>query len=350
MIRYIASHGLPQKDYCQSKLDVCSNMTGMTKVSEGENQGWGNITVRFQTYALPCLEFLRYLCYRPDPERPGLYVKTVTQEWVDQLNWRQVAWWYQDDGGKQSASMVFSTHSFTKEECERLARWLTDNGVRAYAKKTRKRQNTYWIVRVPTLSSLVLAENIRPYMHETMLHKLPEPQTHTCPICGKAYIRKNSAATCLAPTCRTEHKRRVRQESEARITPEQKTRRHQKAYAAIRSDPERLEKFRTYQAERMTAIRNDPERAKAYSDNKKRWRRQRKQLGILERVNQTYTCACCGEQFQNTGRHKMSPRSPFIHCTQASCKAWAAERYADLRRARAREKWALTSSKTKSSA
>lgn len=340
MIRYAASHGGAQTEYCQSKLDIAKDLTGMTTVYEAENRGWGATLARFQTYALPCLEFLRYMCYRPDPDRPGMYLKTVTQEWVDQLNWRQVAWWYQDDGGRQGTSMVFSTHSFTQTECARLAAWLTANGVAARAKQTHKRQNTYWVVKVLSDAAEVLTEKIRPHMHPTMLYKLPTRKTITCVVCGKASRRQNSAVTCLSAVCRRAHRLESKREEHRRMTPEQRSAKYARFQESLKAAPEKVEKLKTYQAVRMQEIRKDPERAKAYNDNKKRWRAQRKALGIVERQNQTYTCGCCGKMFQNTATHKMSPRSPFIHCQKPACKLWATNQNADLRRARAREKWA----------
>lgn len=342
--RYRANHSEKQAAYCQSKLDLLRNYSNLKNVQISPNLGWGTSVARFWTLQSPIFEFLRCLCYRPDPERPGLYLKTVTQEWVDQLNWRQVAWWYQDDGCKQSRQMVFATHSFTKEECLRLVKWLTDHGVAAEVRRVRKRETYYWNVRVLSEASVALANHIRPFMHPSMRYKLPESKDGCpCLVCGKIVpptFGQGSSVQLCSDECRVVRQRSHGAKYYEQLTPQDRKDKLDSYMARLKEDPERYAKWRAYHAEKQREKFTVPEKIEKHKSWKKAYRARRKAEGSPEKKNQIHTCIYCADKFLNSGTHKMSKRSPFISCAKPECMAKRIESYADLRRAKAREKWA----------
>ena len=342
--RYRINHCEKQAAYCQTKLDLLRDYSNMSQVQIADNLGWGTSVARFSTLQSPIFEFLRSLCYRPDPDRPGFYLKTVTQEWVDQLNWRRVAWWYQDDGCKQARAMTFATHSFSKEEVGRLALWLSNNGVTgAAAKRTRKRESYYWILWIPSEGAATLADNIRPFMHPSMLYKLPDGKVDCpCLICGSpvpATFCGGRAQLC-SDKCRTQRARMRWETRAAKMTSEERAEKSARQMTKIKSDPIRYAEWRAYHATKQAEKFAVPEKIVAHKEWKKSYRAKRKQEGRPEKPNQTHTCCYCQTPFSNSGTHKMGKRSPVIYCPAPACVELGKDAYKEIRRQTAREKWA----------
>jgi hypothetical protein len=188
--RYRATHGLPQKDYCQLKEIILRNFV-RAPMEVIPNQGYGEFTARFWTLSSPEFDFLIPLCYRPDPIT-GKLKKTVTPEWVAHLTWEAVAWWFMDDGCRQENSLMIATHSFSKEEVDLLAVWLTANGCPAHAHKTRKgKTKTYYVLKIPTESAGKFKTQVDPFILPMMRYKLetagPRGTELSCTFCGGAF-------------------------------------------------------------------------------------------------------------------------------------------------------------------
>ncbi|MDB4353820.1 hypothetical protein N9Z02_00805 [Akkermansiaceae bacterium] len=343
--RYHAVHSTKQSAYCQSKLDLLKSYCNPSNVKEAKNQGFGNRVVRFATMTTPVFEFIRYLCYRPDTSMPSGFKKTITKELVDQLNWRQVAWWYQDDGCKQSRGMTFGTHAFSKKEVELLADWFRDNGVEAKPKSVSKRDKEYWILHVSTAGAEVLATMIRPFMHPDLLYKLPDSldKTGACLNCGtptKKSTNMGPPTQLCSKSCNQEWSRKRGRKRLAKMSPEEKKERSRRNREAIKADPKRYKAWKEYHANRRKKIASDPEKKAKANAYKRKWRKLRKAEGKPLRKLQSHICEYCKEEFLNNDKHKMSSHSPFISCQEPSCMEKRERDYRELRRTRARKKWA----------
>jgi predicted HicB family RNase H-like nuclease len=269
----------------------------------------------------PIFEFLRYLRYRPDPARPSYYLKNVTEEWVDQLNWRQVAWWYRDDGGKQGRQMVFATHSFTRVECDLLSGWLTQNGVPAETREVRKGAHFYWNVRVLTEASETLVEKLRPFMHPTMLYKLPEfDPAPLCAICGSPVLAQVCGAKS-SKLCSEACKKEVLRRKYAKFCsePGAPKAKYQASKMKLLQDPETHKARNRKSAAIARDLRLNPAWVQRTNELKKDSRKLRKASGNPERPCQTHTCMYCDQVFSNSPSHNMSKRSAFISCQVLAC-------------------------------
>ena len=348
---YRVNHSSKQADYCQSKLDLLLDYSSMREVQIAPNDGYGAFVARFWTLSTPIFGFVGRLCYAKDAARSCGARKYVTQEWVNQLNWRQVAWWYQDDGGKQARSMCFATHAFSREEVGRLTDWLTANGVEARPHKIEKGEKEYWQARCSTEGSVVLADRIREFMHPSMLYKIPHflEKESVCLECG-APTRKESTmgpvVKICSDACRNAREERRSQQKYANRTAEQRAATNARARAAWAAMPE---EERQAVSRYNNAFRySSDERRAEHNENKKVWRKRRKKAGIKERPTQQHTCQFCRATFENSATHKMGARSPAIYCPAPACLKAGEEAYKEIRRRTAREKWAKDRSATSS--
>jgi hypothetical protein len=339
--RYSAVHGIKQREYCQSKLDLLKDRCGSPILREDVNRGAGDRIVTFSTLSTPVLEFIRHICYRQDPSTPSCHKKAITGELLEQLNWRQIAWFYQDDGCKQSRQMHFATHDYTPQEVELLAAWFRSKGVDAKAKQVSKGEKRYWIVRVSTEGAMILTEKIGPFIHPSMLHKLPVFKASQCRVCPKTIPACKGPRRMFCSTeCKTAWEKERSQKRYKSLTKEQKQKRYKRNQELENANPERGRKRRKYLADYQKLKTGSGPKAAAHNEWKKNYRAKRKAEGRPEKSTQTRHCNYCDEDFQNSLTHKMSPRSPFISCAKKDCMERRTEDYKELRRARAREKWA----------
>ena len=339
--RYSAVHGIKQREYCQSKLDVLKVYCGSRILREDVNRGEGDKIVTFTTLSTPVFEFVRHLCYRLDPSTPSGHKKAITGELLEQLNWRQIAWFYQDDGCKQCRRMHFATHDYTPHEVELLAAWFRSNGVDTKAKQVSKGKKQYWIAEVSTAGALVLSGKIRPFMHPSMLNKLPVFEASECRVCGEVIP---ASIGMRQQFCSTDHRcawMKERASIRKKMMPKEKRNEaYRRSWEKMKSDPVRHQKYREYHAANQKLKTGNGPKAAAHNEWKKNYRAKRKAEGRPEKVTQTHTCKYCNEEFQNSLTHKMSHRSPFISCTKKDCSTRRTADYKELRRARDRAKWA----------
>lgn len=145
---------------------VCSKFEGLLgKVSkeprfDNRTKKWYNkFIVRF-------LAHNRYLDMYKLIYKNG--VKTITQEWLDKLTPRSIAYWFMDDGSRNGD---FATNCFTLQEIELCQKWFKDkfNIDTRIRKVTNKEQ---WLLFICVESRQTFDNLIKPYMHESMLYKL----------------------------------------------------------------------------------------------------------------------------------------------------------------------------------
>ena len=295
------------------------------KAEVRENGGYGDFTVRFHTRVSPMLMPFHRLCRTPDATRPGKWKKTVTQEWVNQLTWESVAWWYMDDGCKQNRSAMFNTQSFSKEEVDLLAGWFTKRGLEAEAKLTRKgRGKIYWILRISTASSERLAKKVRPFILPEMLYKIEGLGTQTrtcmCAFCGKEFqgngLTSKTRPSCKRPTCRAQSIQEIKRKHQATIDQKERYRNTKETLSLI---PEKKKQVRQLASERQRQRFQDPEYREAHNEWKKKYRVQRKQEGRPEKQGMELTCQFCQTPFRNTATHKVYRSSPITFCAAPAC-------------------------------
>ncbi len=161
-------HGTKQSEYCRHKAGLLADYVRTPPKIE-TNRGWGKEVCRFSTVTSPVFGELWATCIRRDGDRPR---KTVTRLWVDQLDWRSVAYWFMDDGSSQRGVASFSTHGFREHEVAMLAARLTQLGATANARPVRHGTRNYWVIRLGVPATRTLFEHVRPYVVPSMAYKL----------------------------------------------------------------------------------------------------------------------------------------------------------------------------------
>jgi hypothetical protein len=143
------------------------------------------------------------LAYRQDTTNPKKLIKTVTPEWLAQLTWEGIAWWYQDDGTlTQAGGVHISTHGFPQEQVELLANMLTERGVTAKAQQVKKGEKTYFIIVIGSEATREFIERVKSFVHPSMSYKVDlQTQTFlTCHFCGTSFLKKGGPPPA-APAC-----------------------------------------------------------------------------------------------------------------------------------------------------
>ncbi len=282
--RYRANHGFPQKDYCLRKYWLLKDHVG-TPPKDVPNKGFGTISVVFSTLSDPEFEFLEMLCLRPNPDKPGKLKKAVTPEWVAELTWEAVAWWFMDDGCKQNTALQISTHSFSKAEVDLLAGWLTARGCPAHSRQTRKGKKYYWILCIPTESAEIFVERVSPFILPMMRYKLEGIGRRglecSCMFCGDPMRQRNQRVSqdpcCRKPEClqKAAYNRNDRY-MEKLGQPE----RYRRTKERLEKEPEKKAAVRAEATRKQQERFKDPEYRAQHNAWKKEYRAQRKAAGL----------------------------------------------------------------------
>lgn len=187
------SHGDAQKDYLLWKASVL---------------GWGGELISRPSGYGSLVHSVRY--YDKDVLGPissvvlGPGGKTVTDEWIQKLNDKSLAIWYQDDGtwgkhGKKTVSGLrgercsyFHTSGFDPSSVRKLRGWLCDVGFPASIRIHKKK---YEVIYLCHTSTLKLWERIAPYLFlNSKVDLLPRPGLIDCR-CGFPVERRD--VVCL---------------------------------------------------------------------------------------------------------------------------------------------------------
>jgi len=275
--RYRLAHGAIQADYCRHKAAILGSLISV-QPKIVPNLGYGKELCVSSTRSHPCFEFLRPLCYRLNPET-GRLAKHVTPEWLDQLDWEGIAYWYLDDGGinkpeNGNPSITFSTHSFPKEEVELLAEMLTKRGVEAKANPVHKGQKVYWVILLGVEATRIFRDKIRSFVPSCMSYKLEIPNAVelTCAFCGATFtpFHPNQAGKPICPkkSCRELRRKEITDKYLTTHSAKIKQNRHE-AYHT------NLEQSRANGRERARLLRLDPARRAKMNKRKRAWRQKR---------------------------------------------------------------------------
>lgn len=323
--RYRASHGLPQKDYCWAKYRLLWEFCNQDP-KDIPNGGYGTTTVRFETRTTERFFWLGSLCLRPHPTKAHRRKKVVTQEWVDLLTWEAVAWWFMDDGCKQSTGLMISTHSFSKAEVDLLADWLTNHGCPAHAAKTRKGETKeYWILQIPTESAAIFKKRVSPYILPMMRYKLegvgPAGRVYNCLFCGEPYqnlrLTNPEIPCCLKPECK---RVRNRQRGAKWVTRLGSAEVYRRAREALTKDPEKKAAAHAKALQRQREAFEDPVYRTKMNAWKKEYRLKLKAEGRPDQAPRlSLTCQFCAAMFVNSKAHTVKPSWPVIYCPAPEC-------------------------------
>ncbi len=123
--------------YVEHKADVLGTGVKTKKRCKLSSRmsGHGSIMRGFAFSHTPTLRKIAVDCLDAD------YKKQVTKQWLDQLNWQGLAYWFMDDGclrlngHRQQAALDFSTQSFCIEEIELLIQLFKQFGIHAITGK-----------------------------------------------------------------------------------------------------------------------------------------------------------------------------------------------------------------------
>lgn len=96
-------------------------------------------------------------------------VKTITQNWLDKITWRSIAYWFMDDG---SVRGLFATNCFSLEEVKLLQKMFSDKfniqtRIRQMANKTNQ-----WLLIIENKDLENFEKQIKPYILDSMSYKL----------------------------------------------------------------------------------------------------------------------------------------------------------------------------------
>lgn len=124
-------HSCKFKDYVLHKRAILGTGSKTKKLYKlnYRKSGMGSLMVGFSFCHTPTLKKIAKLCLNSE------YKKSISQEWLDKIDWPAVAFWYQDDGSLSlnrktgQRKLVFHTESFKRGEIIRLQKLLLKFGL-----------------------------------------------------------------------------------------------------------------------------------------------------------------------------------------------------------------------------
>ena len=163
LARILITQGGSHEDYFDF---ICSKFEGLLgKISkeprfDNRTKKWYNkFIVRF-------LAHKQYLSIYNLIYKNG--VKTITQEWLNKLTPKSIAYWFMDDG---SRSGDLATNCFTLQEVELCQKWFKDKfNIDTRIRKIANKEQ--WLLIICVNSRQNFDDLIRPYIHKSMLYKL----------------------------------------------------------------------------------------------------------------------------------------------------------------------------------
>nr|DAF63646.1 MAG TPA: endonuclease [Podoviridae sp. ctz6O13] len=163
--RPIITHGGNQWEYFKHKCTVFKDLIGKPcttpRFDKRTMKYYKRYTVKFLTNPL-------YTKLKEELYPNG--IKTVTQEWLDKITPRGLAYWFMDDGCN---SGIIATNSFSLEECKLIQQWFYDKwGVECSIRKQVNNKHLQYLLYIKTDSRAVFSSLIEPYVIPSMKYKL----------------------------------------------------------------------------------------------------------------------------------------------------------------------------------
>lgn len=161
--RFICMHGIKQKDYCEYKYNLLSNLGATIKTHKRKTAD-----IRTGIFYEDCT-----LCLAANPELNLLYEsfypngrKAIPFNLLDKYSEVSLAFHYMDDGNKMKNGYCLATENFSQEDNIRFVAFLKERfGLNA----TLWRSNTIYIKKN---SALLFKSLVEPYFCESMKYKL----------------------------------------------------------------------------------------------------------------------------------------------------------------------------------
>jgi len=164
--RLIFAHSIKQLDYLKHKKSII----GGSKI--GERISHCGATIKHFAFChTPSLRPIAKICHDQN------HKKQVTKQWLDQLDWRAIAYWYMDDGTLITSNnrpiIKFHTNSFSTKELKLLMEFLADYGLQTRKEKTpNPNPDERILASRHKKEALVFLEKIRPYIIPSMEYKI----------------------------------------------------------------------------------------------------------------------------------------------------------------------------------
>ena len=166
IMRLHFAHSVKQLDYLLHKKNIINGSKVMERIS-----GHGSTIKHYAFCHTPTL--LQYKDYFLDKNNN----KLVSEKWVEQLNWRSIAYWYMDDGcliiNNKSPKINFHTESFSRSETDILINTLENRfGLKTRTATCNNDPNQQKIVSRHKKEAESFLEQIKPYIIKLFNYKI----------------------------------------------------------------------------------------------------------------------------------------------------------------------------------
>ncbi len=163
-----AGHTRPQKEYLNWKYDLLKEFTKLPSSWNIRKLNNHTIeTLEFSTFTHNVFNFYRKLFYKNGKKR-------VTRKILNMLTPRSLAIWVCDDGsfGTSQPYIILCTNAFSLEEHEVIKKYFEE--VWGLSPTIGFRDKKYYYLRFKEEDTKKLIEIIKPFVHESMKHKIGE--------------------------------------------------------------------------------------------------------------------------------------------------------------------------------
>lgn len=298
---YQSKHGWIQRRYNWTKYHLLSEFASRPPKKQ-KNGGFGKWLCVWTTLTAPAFAYLLNLCYRKHPTekykdgRPKR-IKTLNPSWLRLIDaagfWETLAWWIGDDGSLSGQHLTFHTQGFTYDDVELLRDWLAEHAIAANINEilNRKRNKTYFVLRLTADATRYVCENVAPHMPGCMAYKVtlsPTFRQTACFGCGSPILTKKAHSPekmaklriYCSPECRhqaiTETKQKYRETHRKQL-----------------QEANRERYYANLDAERARARKNTAKYLETNRDAHNQRRREARAKRIAARKPRIVPCARC---------------------------------------------------------
>ena len=158
------THGTGQEEYfnykCSFFKDILGSICKTPRYDKRTNKYYNRYSVRLLAH--PFFTEIYNMCYVNG-------IKTVTQEWLDKITPRGLAFWFMDDG---SNSGVLATNSFSYEEVLLIHNWFNDKyNIKTSVQTQKSKSGTQYLIYIKTESRHTFYNLVKPYIIPSMEYK-----------------------------------------------------------------------------------------------------------------------------------------------------------------------------------
>lgn len=171
--RPVISQGGNQREYFDHKCAIFQNLIGKPSTTDRYDS---RTKKYYHKYAVKFLTNPIYTKLKEELYPNG--VKTVTQQWLDKITPRGLAFWFMDDGTNVG---TIATNCFTYEECSLIIDWFMKKwGISCTLHKSVNNGHLQYLTYIKKGSRTIFYNLVIPYIIPSMLYKLsgwnPKPR------------------------------------------------------------------------------------------------------------------------------------------------------------------------------